>query len=90
MKAGEANSAFRLRQRICWPEGCSERPGEQRQPHDAIRESRIALKLPRYRSACVVGGLLSVVLARSGLLVHDLDLLVDHLPVKRSIATCTQ
>ena len=26
----------------------------------------------------MVGGLLSVVLARSGLLIHDLDLLVDH------------
>jgi hypothetical protein len=36
------------------------------------------LKLPRYRSACAVGGLLLVVLARSGLLVHDLDLLVDY------------
>src|SRR3954447_5611434 len=36
-----------------------------------------SIELPHYRSACVVGGLLSVVLARSGLLVHDLDLLVD-------------
>ena len=46
------------------------------------------MKLPGYRSACVVGGLLSGVFARSGLLVHDLDLLVDHpagKPIDRNV-----
>jgi len=44
----------------------------------------MASKLPRYRNARVVGTLLSVVSLRSGLLVHDLDLLVDH-PSGKSI-----
>ena len=56
----------------------SEKNNERKKNMDPIRESRMASKLPRYRNARVVGTLLSVVSLRSGLLVHDLDLFVEH------------